>query len=413
MRALPEGPDHGLTCQLHDGKPLEVFCETCCKLICLKCAVLDHKGAEHVIGDMRPMAEKCGVALTQVAGRIETRLPEIKLAKRHLETVLTEVDVQKGKAVLAARAHCDAMRSAVVKCQHRLEAAAEAEAAAKKNALREQAEGIDEFIEHAGATLTYSSWLVESGGASDVLEAMPLLRAGLDDMAIAAQELPLEPVVSSTLAFVVDEHTSELVRHIEMGGAVVGSRTDPSKCKVSGVLSYAGDGVLGGEPATFALKAYTFNGTASNEGGDNVEAFLAVANDGGEGEGEDRDEDEDEDEDGAIVPIDVRDNGNGTYTGTIAPSEGNDDDSAVDADPSTHAGSAAGGGGGAGVEAGTKTEYIRNADGGTAPAVRAGGGIQSEASSRRAQVSVLVNGVAVCGSPFTVTVRSAFGSFCH
>eukprot|EP00729_Bicosta_minor_P014696 gene14696-11793_t len=53
--------DHGgaapiFTCKKHVGKPLEVFCETCCMLICLKCAVLDHKGNECVIGDLEPMA---------------------------------------------------------------------------------------------------------------------------------------------------------------------------------------------------------------------------------------------------------------------------------------------------------------------------------------------------------------------
>ena len=45
-----------ITCKKHVGKPLEVFCETCCMLVCLKCAVLDHKGNECVIDDLELMA---------------------------------------------------------------------------------------------------------------------------------------------------------------------------------------------------------------------------------------------------------------------------------------------------------------------------------------------------------------------
>ena len=125
---------------------------------------------------MEPMAKKSGVELKEVISKIEKSVPEMKLARGHLAKVLAEVDVQKDKAVLAAKYHCNEMRKAIIKCQERLEAEAEAEAASKKDALRDQESGICEFIEHAEATLRYSNWLVDSGGPSGVLEAMPLLR---------------------------------------------------------------------------------------------------------------------------------------------------------------------------------------------------------------------------------------------
>ena len=91
-------------------------------------------------------------------------------------------------------------------------------------------------------------------------------------MVDAAHELALKPVVTSKLVFVVNDRTSKLAADIEMGGAIIGSGTDASKCKVTGILSYAGDGVLNvGQAATFDLTTYLYDGKASTEGGDKVE----------------------------------------------------------------------------------------------------------------------------------------------
>ena len=174
-------------CKTHKDKPLEVFCATCCMLICLKCAVLEHKGTACVIGDLEPTAAASRAELAPVMAKVAARVPELKQASTALKAAITAVGVQKDEAVLAAKAHCTAMRKAITKCEGRLVAAAEAEAAKKSKALEDQDEGVEEFAEHAENTLAYTAWLVEAGGDSAVLEALPLLHHGL-----AAGTSPLE-----------------------------------------------------------------------------------------------------------------------------------------------------------------------------------------------------------------------------
>lgn len=43
-------PGLSFMCKAHPDKPLELYCSTCAMLVCLKCALLHHKGDEHNLG---------------------------------------------------------------------------------------------------------------------------------------------------------------------------------------------------------------------------------------------------------------------------------------------------------------------------------------------------------------------------
>jgi hypothetical protein len=56
--AVTAGSPTAPECPAHAGKHLEVFCHSCNKMVCLMCAVFDHKAPEHDVGELTFMAAR-------------------------------------------------------------------------------------------------------------------------------------------------------------------------------------------------------------------------------------------------------------------------------------------------------------------------------------------------------------------
>ena len=84
-----------LYCSLHEGKELELYCETCGELICLHCAVNNHCSPEHKYGLVSDTFERHKREITLSTEPIEEQLDAVVKAVKQLELQLHELTDQQ------------------------------------------------------------------------------------------------------------------------------------------------------------------------------------------------------------------------------------------------------------------------------------------------------------------------------
>ena len=78
-----------MKCTKHDGEPLKLYCNTCDKLICRDCIVIDHSGHKYVF--VTEEASRCKTLITQKASSLENVSSKLKLALKSLNNSKIEM----------------------------------------------------------------------------------------------------------------------------------------------------------------------------------------------------------------------------------------------------------------------------------------------------------------------------------
>ena len=105
VSALPV-PAQKLKCTKHEGKSLKLYCNTCDKLICRDCIVIDHSG--HKYAFVPDAASCCKTLITQKASSLANVSSKLKLAlkslnnskmkmKNHTATTQSAIDAAQAK----------------------------------------------------------------------------------------------------------------------------------------------------------------------------------------------------------------------------------------------------------------------------------------------------------------------------
>ena len=71
-----------MKCTKHEGEPLKLYCNTCDKLICRDCIVIDHSGHKYVF--VTEEASRCKTLITQKATSLQNVSATLKLALKSL-----------------------------------------------------------------------------------------------------------------------------------------------------------------------------------------------------------------------------------------------------------------------------------------------------------------------------------------
>jgi hypothetical protein len=353
-------------CAVHPGKRLEVFCFTCNRLVCRQCAVVAHKSPAHDVGELAPMAAKVRVELHELAAAVGVRGPGLRAGRAGREAATAEVDVQERTATAASVDYFTVLQRAVRTARDQSAWAITAEGGGKRAALTAQHQRVETVAEHVEEAAELAAFLLASGSAAQLLAARQSLLPGL--RWLKQLVCVTAPTVPSTLKFVLSAADAALATTIARAGAVcAGDGADPTKCELSGEgLGKADVGV----EATFEIAAFGYDGIRRTTGGDDVAVQFQLVVPGGGGGG-----------------------GGG--------------------------GAASGGGGGSDESAKSNSAdavvkgQVKDLDDGryqccfTVP-VGCGDDVASAASdeARQGLLTVLVQGMAVSGSPFAVAVSA-------
>ena len=267
----------GNMCPVH-GKPLEMFCDTCRILVCLKCALLKHAG--HSVVEIEPTATKYHALLAADLALVKKKIPDLLEAQFHVNEALIQVPREKDAAVLAVTEHCRKLRNAISTCEERMLKEATAAAAAKTAALFRQHRTLSELTGRAASTVQYADWIRTEGGPTSFLEAAPLLSIGLAEL--VAEPFSRKPETSGSIRFLPDargigaigSEAEQLSTYstIILSGTVSGSLTDASKCTVVG-KPFANGGRSGKE-VTFEVLTFAHDGRPRTTNDEPVQMHL-------------------------------------------------------------------------------------------------------------------------------------------
>ena len=89
VSALPVAAQE-LKCTKHEGEPLKLYCNTCHKLICRDCIVIDHSG--HKYAFVPDAASCCKNVITQKASSLENVSSKLKLAMKSLNNAKMKME---------------------------------------------------------------------------------------------------------------------------------------------------------------------------------------------------------------------------------------------------------------------------------------------------------------------------------
>ena len=82
-------------CSEHSGKELELYCETCGELICLKCATKAGKHHDHDYADLNEAFKLCKREITKLLEPVENQLTTVNKALAQIDTCRGEVSDQE------------------------------------------------------------------------------------------------------------------------------------------------------------------------------------------------------------------------------------------------------------------------------------------------------------------------------
>ena len=300
-------------CGAHPGEPLKLWCETCAKLICRDCIVVEHR--EHVFDFLPSMLEKHRPGIEAALAEVDARLPPIAAAVTAIAQLEETLTLRRDVLCADVQRRGSAIKAAVDRRVEELVAECCALSDTKEKQLVMQREGLMGSLEGMRAGCDFARRTLERAALEpdQVLLAEAQLTADLRRM--RAQPLELGPVETARLEFL--DTRPALAADAAAFGGVTGSVTLAANCTAEGDgLSAA----MAGAEASFTVRAVDFRGEARTEGGDAVAVSLERAAGGGGGAaaaGADECKDgggsgggEDEEEDAVAAVVDV---GDGTY----------------------------------------------------------------------------------------------------
>ena len=86
------------TCEKHENETLKYYCETCKKLVCIDCVLLEHNKEGHSYLSTEEVAEKKRDLLKSSSNFLNDQLKEGSNALKHIEHVLQELEKNAEKA---------------------------------------------------------------------------------------------------------------------------------------------------------------------------------------------------------------------------------------------------------------------------------------------------------------------------
>ena len=245
------------SCSEHEGKELELYCETCNELICLKCAF---KGGKHHGHDSEMVEE----LIKQYKGEIESSLKPIEDKLAVFNESLAKFDIRRGEISdqqttikikidnIIQQLHeiLDARKTILIDQLYQL-------SQSKLKTLVSQREQIETSSAQLSSCLDFVRESMLMGSQGDVIRMKSVVVKKVRELSndTTFQTIPLKPMIEADIAFSVSTDINAMLR--QYGNVYATREPDPSKCSASGKgLEMA---VLG-ENSTVLMQAIDCNG---------------------------------------------------------------------------------------------------------------------------------------------------------
>ena len=245
-----------LCCPQHQGKELDLYCETCEELICLHCTVKMHKDHQYdLVGDT---FERHKEEMTTCVEPVENDLSITSKAKEQLGVRMQELDDQ-GAAVKAVvqkeiRQLQEVLEERKVELFNRVDQHVER----KKKNLAAQMDEVETIETQQMSCLSFVKESLRTGSQGEVMKVKKAVMKQVKEMRDNFKPDMLPPCEPANVKFVA---SSELEAACKKFGEVYLQEASPEKCYATGKgLEVA----KAGERATADLHVVNDNGKACN-----------------------------------------------------------------------------------------------------------------------------------------------------
>ena len=220
-------------CQKHEGKTLDLFCETCEELICCECMFRSHKDSEHhcsLAADAYPRQKEamvfCSKLLEQQRGVIEKVVENIDLESRQIENQQMVIQADINKTIQQLQKVLEERKLELISQLDQL-------AQQKKKSLAGQRDQFELVQTRLHSCLGFINETLTSGSREELLSVKKSVMKQFEEISAKINDMPSAPIEKPNMKFVVEEEKKQACS--TLGEVYATTQTPcPSKCRASG-----------------------------------------------------------------------------------------------------------------------------------------------------------------------------------
>ena len=245
-----------LYCSLHQGKELELYCETCEELICHNCTVSKHCRPEHKYDLVTDTFEKHKSDITTSLQPVDRQLDAYGKAKEHVRLRSVELDNQEAAVEASIRQEAQHLHKVIEERTAELIGRLHQLTKTKKKNLAAQNDELETAETKLASCQSFVRDSLRTGSQGEVMKIKATVTKQVKEMTSNFKPDMLTPCETANVKFI---SSPEIVQACRQFGEVYLKESSPENCYATGRGMERAEA---GERATAVLHVVDHNGKA-------------------------------------------------------------------------------------------------------------------------------------------------------
>ena len=243
-------------CFVHEGKELELYCETCGELICTRCALKGGKHHDHSYEELEQAFRKYKEEITSSLEPMEKQVTIMKETLAQLDARCGEISDQQTATAINIHVTFRRLQEVLDVRETELIGQLDQVTQGKLKGLAVQRDQIETTLAQLCSCLHFMRESLRTGNEGDVLMMKTNTVRQVKELTTPFQPDTLEPNTDADIVFSARAYMIEACQNY--GQVFAAGLPDPSKCHVAGKVAEV---AVVGEKCTANLQAINFGGT--------------------------------------------------------------------------------------------------------------------------------------------------------
>ena len=248
-------------CLIHEGKELELYCETCGELICTRCALKGGKHQTHHYEELNQAFENYKAEITSLLGPMEKQVTVVAKVLSQLDARCGEISDQRTTTAVNIHTTFRRLREVLYVRETELIGQLDLETQVKLKGLATQRDQIETTLAQLHSCLHFMRESLRTGNEGDVLMMKANTLTQAKELTTPFQSDILEPNAKADIRFSASADMPAVCRNY--GQVFSPGSPDPSRCHIAGKSPEFT--VQVGERSTAILQAINFEGKPCEE----------------------------------------------------------------------------------------------------------------------------------------------------
>jgi hypothetical protein len=267
-------------CLFHEGKEVELYCETCGELICTRCALKGGQHYDHDYKELKQAFEKYKVEITSLLAPMEMQVTTVNKSLVQLDLRCREISDQRAATARKVHTTFRQIREVLDIRETELIGRLDQMTQSKLKSLAAQRDQIETTLAQLNSCLSFMKESLKTGSERDVLTMKINAVNHARELTIPLSPSTLAPNVKADIAFSTSVDVTGACQ--EHGHVYTPGLMDPFKSYIESKASDSGTAVVG-EKFTTVLQAICFDGKPYEEPVDSLECDVLSEITGAEG----------------------------------------------------------------------------------------------------------------------------------